>query len=283
MLGAGGIAEGIAPGAVVLDCSTIAPDTARRVAAALAERGAGAVDAPVSGGSEGARKGQLTAFVGGEDAHVAFARPALEAFCRSITHLGGPGAGPGRQGRQPGADLGHLCGARRGPRAGRARGAAARGARRGARRRRGGLVDPPEPLGQRDPRQLSARLPHGAAPQGPAHRAGRGRSPRAADGGDAPRRRAGAAARRRRATATRTPRRSRASRAARSRRDRALPADPRGHGRRAPALGRARLPGRRHGSAPALARRARRPARADHVRERARHGRPGLARARSAG
>jgi 3-hydroxyisobutyrate dehydrogenase len=93
VLGPAGIAEGIASGAVVLDCSTIAPDTARRVAAALAERGAGAVDAPVSGGSEGARKGQLTAFVGGEDAHVATARPALETFCRSITHLGGPGAG----------------------------------------------------------------------------------------------------------------------------------------------------------------------------------------------
>jgi 3-hydroxyisobutyrate dehydrogenase len=93
VLGPAGIAEGIASGAVVLDCSTIAPDTARRVAAALAERGAGAVDAPVSGGSEGARKGQLTAFVGGEDAHVATARTALETFCRSITHLGGPGAG----------------------------------------------------------------------------------------------------------------------------------------------------------------------------------------------
>jgi 3-hydroxyisobutyrate dehydrogenase-like beta-hydroxyacid dehydrogenase len=93
VLGPGGIAEGLASGAVVLDCSTIAPAVARRVAAALAERGAGAVDAPVSGGSEGARKGQLTAFVGGEDAHVATARPALEAFCKSITHLGGPGAG----------------------------------------------------------------------------------------------------------------------------------------------------------------------------------------------
>ena len=93
VLGEDGVAAGIASGAVVLDCSTIAPATARRVALALAERGAGAVDAPVSGGSEGARKGQLTAFVGGEDAHVAVARPALEAFCRSITHLGGPGAG----------------------------------------------------------------------------------------------------------------------------------------------------------------------------------------------
>ena len=77
----------------MLDCSTIAPDTSRRVASELAARGAGAVDAPVSGGSEGARKGQLTAFVGGEDAHVAVARPALETFCKSITHLGGPGAG----------------------------------------------------------------------------------------------------------------------------------------------------------------------------------------------
>jgi 3-hydroxyisobutyrate dehydrogenase-like beta-hydroxyacid dehydrogenase len=93
VLGPGGVAEGISQGAVVLDCSTIAPDTARRVASELASRGAGAVDAPVSGGSEGARKGQLTAFVGGEDEHVATARPALEAFCKSITHLGGPGAG----------------------------------------------------------------------------------------------------------------------------------------------------------------------------------------------
>jgi len=93
VLGDDGIAAGIESGAVLLDCSTIAPATARSIAAELAGRGAGAVDAPVSGGSEGARKGQLTAFVGGEDAHVAIARPALEAFCRSITHLGGPGAG----------------------------------------------------------------------------------------------------------------------------------------------------------------------------------------------
>jgi 3-hydroxyisobutyrate dehydrogenase len=93
VLGDDGVAAGIASGAVLLDCSTIAPATARSIAAVLAERGAGAVDAPVSGGSEGARKGQLTAFVGGEDAHVAVARPALETFCRSITHLGGPGSG----------------------------------------------------------------------------------------------------------------------------------------------------------------------------------------------
>ena len=93
VLGEDGIAAGVGSGAVVLDCSTIAPATTRSIAATLAERGAGAVDAPVSGGSEGARKGQLTAFVGGEDAHVAIARTALETFCKSITHLGGVGAG----------------------------------------------------------------------------------------------------------------------------------------------------------------------------------------------
>ena len=93
VLGEDGIAAGVDSGAVVLDCSTIAPATTRSIAAVLAERGAGAVDAPVSGGSEGARKGQLTAFVGGEDADVATARTALEAFCKSITHLGGVGAG----------------------------------------------------------------------------------------------------------------------------------------------------------------------------------------------
>jgi 3-hydroxyisobutyrate dehydrogenase-like beta-hydroxyacid dehydrogenase len=87
------VAERIAAGAVLVDCSTIAPETSRRVAAELAARGAGAVDAPVSGGSEGAQRGTLSAFVGGGDGHVEQARPALETFCRSITHLGGPGAG----------------------------------------------------------------------------------------------------------------------------------------------------------------------------------------------
>jgi 3-hydroxyisobutyrate dehydrogenase len=93
VLGSGGARDGLAAGAVLVDCSTIAPAGSRRVAESLAEVGAGAVDAPVSGGSEGARRGALTAFVGGADEHVALARPALEAFCRSITHLGGPGAG----------------------------------------------------------------------------------------------------------------------------------------------------------------------------------------------
>ena len=128
----------------------------------------GAVDAPVSGGSEGARKGQLTAFVGGEDAHVAFARPALEAFCRSITHLGGPGAGQAGKAVNQVLISGTYAALGEGLALGEREGLPLRGARRGARRRRGGLVDPPEPLRQRDQRQLSARLQDGAAPQGPA-------------------------------------------------------------------------------------------------------------------
>lgn len=91
--GPGGAAEAMAPGTVWVDCSTISPAVTRSLAASLAARGIGAVDAPVSGGSEGALKGTLTAFVGGEDTDVAAARPALEAFCATITHLGPPGAG----------------------------------------------------------------------------------------------------------------------------------------------------------------------------------------------
>jgi len=93
LLGTDGAAERMAPASVWVDCSTISPAVTRKLAVELAERGIGAVDAPVSGGSEGATHGTLTTFVGGLDEHVATAHPALEAFCRTITHLGPPGAG----------------------------------------------------------------------------------------------------------------------------------------------------------------------------------------------
>lgn len=93
MLGAGGAAERMTTGSVWVDCSTISPAVTRALAAELADRGIGSVDAPVSGGSEGAVKGTLTAFVGGRHEHLAVTRPALEAFCRTITHLGPSGAG----------------------------------------------------------------------------------------------------------------------------------------------------------------------------------------------
>jgi 3-hydroxyisobutyrate dehydrogenase len=93
VLGTGGAAEGMTLGAALVDCSTISPAVTRALASELAARGLGAVDAPVSGGSEGAQKGTLTTFVGGEAEHVALAQPALQAFCKTITHLGPPGAG----------------------------------------------------------------------------------------------------------------------------------------------------------------------------------------------
>ncbi len=91
--GDGGIAEGLAAGGLVVDCSTVSPTASAALAGRLAERGIGFVDAPVSGGSEGAERGTLTIFCGGQEPDVARARPLLEAFGSRITHLGPAGAG----------------------------------------------------------------------------------------------------------------------------------------------------------------------------------------------
>ena len=93
LFGPSGVAEGVAAGSLVIDCSTISPETTRGLGKRLAERGVGMVDAPVSGGSEGARLGTLTIFVGGSDSDVARARPILEAIGRTITHMGPLGNG----------------------------------------------------------------------------------------------------------------------------------------------------------------------------------------------
>jgi 3-hydroxyisobutyrate dehydrogenase len=92
-LGAGGIIHGAAPGALVIDMSTISPQAAREMAAALAGRGVAYLDAPMSGGSEGAAKGTLSIMVGGDDADVERATPAFQAMGKTITHVGGHGAG----------------------------------------------------------------------------------------------------------------------------------------------------------------------------------------------
>lgn len=93
VLGKEGIAAGARAGSLVVDCSTIAPAASRAMAAVLAERGVGFVDAPVTGGPEGARDATLAILVGGSDADVARARPLLEVLGRTITHLGPVGAG----------------------------------------------------------------------------------------------------------------------------------------------------------------------------------------------
>jgi 3-hydroxyisobutyrate dehydrogenase len=88
-----GIAEGAREGGLVVDCSTISPAATRDFAARLAERGIHMVDAPVSGGSEGAVNATLTIMVGGEAEDVARARPVLERLGRTITHMGPVGSG----------------------------------------------------------------------------------------------------------------------------------------------------------------------------------------------
>jgi 3-hydroxyisobutyrate dehydrogenase len=93
LFGPDGLAEGLVPGSLVIDCSTIAPSGTRVFAARLVERGIGLVDAPVSGGSEGARKATLTIFVGGEAVAVERARPLLAVLGTTITHVGPIGSG----------------------------------------------------------------------------------------------------------------------------------------------------------------------------------------------
>lgn len=93
LFGEDGVAAGASPGSLIIDCSTIAPAETRTFAARLAAADIALVDAPVSGGSEGAVKGTLTIMVGGEDEAVARAQPVLEAMGSSITHMGPSGAG----------------------------------------------------------------------------------------------------------------------------------------------------------------------------------------------
>jgi len=77
----------------VIDCSTISPQATREIAAKLAEKGIKMLDAPVSGGSEGAAKGTLTIMVGGAAEDVERAMPVFKAMGKTITHIGATGAG----------------------------------------------------------------------------------------------------------------------------------------------------------------------------------------------
>jgi 3-hydroxyisobutyrate dehydrogenase len=93
LFGPDGIAIGAAPGTLVVDCSTISPAATRSFAERLAASGVGLVDAPVTGGSEGAQKGTLSILVGGLPKDVERARPILEVMGTTITHFGPVGSG----------------------------------------------------------------------------------------------------------------------------------------------------------------------------------------------
>lgn len=87
------LATGLRPGSIVVDCSTVSADTAREAARRLAPRGVQFLDAPVSGGVEGARDGKLAIMVGGSAEALERARPVLAAMGRAVTHFGPSGAG----------------------------------------------------------------------------------------------------------------------------------------------------------------------------------------------
>ncbi|MCI2260469.1 3-hydroxyisobutyrate dehydrogenase [Xanthomonas indica] len=92
-LGTEGLLAHIPAGALLIDSSTIAPASARTLAAAAVARGLQPLDAPVSGGTAGAAAGTLTFIVGGAAATLERARPVLEAMGRNIFHMGEAGAG----------------------------------------------------------------------------------------------------------------------------------------------------------------------------------------------
>ena len=88
-----GVLAGASAGLLVLDTSTIAPDVARALAERTAASGVDFLDAPVSGGQQGAIDGTLSIMVGGAADAVTRARPVLDAIGRKVTHMGGPGQG----------------------------------------------------------------------------------------------------------------------------------------------------------------------------------------------
>lgn len=91
--GEDGLLSGLSQGSLIIDHSTISPGATVRFAEEVAARGGSWIDAPVSGGSEGAAKGTLSIMVGGSERDVERARPKMEAFGTTITHVGPVGSG----------------------------------------------------------------------------------------------------------------------------------------------------------------------------------------------
>lgn len=93
LFGRDGLAEGLSPGALLIDCSTLSPLKAQEFGQRLALQSVAMLDAPVSGGSEGAKNATLTILVGGEEADFERASGVLDAMGRTVTLLGPLGAG----------------------------------------------------------------------------------------------------------------------------------------------------------------------------------------------
>jgi 2-hydroxy-3-oxopropionate reductase len=93
VLGKNGVLEGLRPGSLLIDMSTIMPSVARRVTEAVRQKGSDGLDAPVSGGQVGAQNATLSIMVGGSAAAFERAKPILEKMGKNIVHVGEAGAG----------------------------------------------------------------------------------------------------------------------------------------------------------------------------------------------
>ena len=93
VLGDRGLIAGLRPGSLLIDHSTVSAEVSRHLASTLAGRGIGFVDAPVSGGQQGAINGQLSIFCGGSAEDHARAVPVIAAYARAQAHLGPVGSG----------------------------------------------------------------------------------------------------------------------------------------------------------------------------------------------
>src|SRR5436305_1581397 len=93
ILGENGIIQGIRPGAVVADASTISPSESRNIGAALKAKGADFLDAPCTGSTPGAEGGTLTFMIGGDQAVYEKTKPLFEPMGRRLYYCGGPGMG----------------------------------------------------------------------------------------------------------------------------------------------------------------------------------------------
>ena len=93
LFGADGASDRLRPGSVVLDCSTISPAQAIHCAERLARQGVAYLDAPVTGGTEGAKAGSLTVLVGGDAAALQRVQPVLEVIGGTVHHFGAVGRG----------------------------------------------------------------------------------------------------------------------------------------------------------------------------------------------
>ena len=93
ILGPNGVIESIRPDSVVIDMSTISPEATRKIAARLKEKGAHMLDAPVSGGEQGAIDGTLSIMTGGETSIFERCLPVLQAMGKNVIHVGSNGMG----------------------------------------------------------------------------------------------------------------------------------------------------------------------------------------------